>query len=1112
MEIYIQFKTTKKGKRSTPHRLEIAKDSTIGDIKKKLLQDGMLQGEVSQKNVRLPIPQGRDDIRLFQDYQGEEELRPDESTILSHACYRNLPSLPEHQLKAEACIFVGIQLHLEIQLVPKPPTPDRQIYPSGHGANSPLWEQMQIKLLHFGRVSDLKRQIELVTGVVPERQHLLWKGKEVFKNNKLLIDVADGIVDTANGEVPTLQLWASECMILLRYRHNVIPLLLESTDTLRELKAEIFRRKHISLGNCVLVSCKGTVLSGLPGKGGNENDDRTLDELGITNGSDVYLVSRKYSTAHCGNHEIPKAEHRGISLSQLRHLEFVILTRCREEGWTSVDPKQRGKLLRPEEVTLYDLMHNYIRRATRKHNCSYVELVSRSTDAQIPSYFISHCWQGSVLNFVACLERHAFDRGLPETTSYWVCGYALNQHNLSAELSENHNSNPRQTPFLRAMEMTHGTVSLLDIHATCYSRVWCSFEVAMMMELKGKTRSEATQKEHTYDVYAMSKRRNGSTDIPVGITDGVVSADVTNASDLRLMMNSSDSTIENKGIFDRMKKYKAAKAKRQSRFPLETCHRALAIKLEDAEATLEQDKIRILNSIVGRTDNFLAKPPDSHSAYDVLNASLRSKFAEAGYRVALESDDKQKLGDFRVALSAAPLTHLNSAFAGCLQFRSEAKHFIGALPVSLEVLDLDIASIGFQSSAEFALKLDRLQNLRNLRLNARHCKALSSTKHFWEASAKLPALVELRVDLFNCLNLTSVDGLQSFGLASSLSYLSINLGGCRQLRSLQPLSLGLSTAATLRTCRLTFFIEDADSIAGFDNGLSGMTMLKKLCLTVSNSDNESLNVIARGLESLTNLHTLTICFIASYSISCVGSIGRSLSTFPDLRYLDLNFVGCGQVSSISEVAKGLKSCAKLESLNLLFKGCKGLSSVEGIGACVRRMTLLQKLALCFHGCSLSCIRELTDAFRTSTYASLKELSLSCSKNSSLSVDNFEFLSSANLPLLESFQLRFASCKRIASASGLSDLFISAKESQFKHIVLSFGGTSVPKEASARVCHAIAERQRNTLSTGFIEFPGIAPMRSPRDIVRVLSRLDCQTSPASRVGRECNFESTVTELN
>jgi len=172
-----------------------------------------------------------------------------------------------------------------------------------------------------------------------------------------------------------------------------------------------------------------------------------------------------------------------------------------------------------------------------------------------------------------------------------------------------------------------------------------------------------------------------------------------------------------------------------------------------------------------------AEPPEAHPAYDRLNATLNGRFAESAYRLALERGDP-KLNEYRRALSMAPLNRLAISFQQCKQFRNEARLFTKALPVSLEYLDLDLGSVGFEASHEFAIGLGRLVKLKYLKLEL----ALSDAENLWNELERLCCLKELDLNLRCCSDLTSVDGLgRAVSALPRLHSLSINLSGIQNV-------------------------------------------------------------------------------------------------------------------------------------------------------------------------------------------------------------------------------------------------------------------------------------------------------------------------------------------
>ena len=305
---------------------------------------------------------------------------------------------------------------------------------------------------------------------------------------------------------------------------------------------------------------------------------------------------------------IPKPEFRGITLSQLKSVATQIVLRSTKEGWKSANSREENDVLRPEQVTLYDLVENFIIPLTEPHKCSYVELVAE--EAQPPKWFVSHWWGEPVLDFIACIGQHALDHGLGDDTSYWVCAYALNQHKLGIDLGQD----LLEAPFRKAMSLADGVVSVLDSSCVSLERIWCCYEISLAT--KGlqsfENQSKTEDIEVFWDLYTYIKGRGA-----IGLTDGgYVAADKHYyCSDGSL--NSTQPT-----------KYPQFRALiRQQYFPKEICYKAMEIRLERASASRPSDKNLILNSICGHSTTSDSDPPTFHKSYKKLNSHLWGRFA-----------------------------------------------------------------------------------------------------------------------------------------------------------------------------------------------------------------------------------------------------------------------------------------------------------------------------------------------------------------------------------------------------------------------------------------------------------------------------------------------------
>ena len=168
--------------------------------------------------------------------------------------------------------------------------------------------------------------------------------------------------------------------------------------------------------------------------------------------------------------------------------------------------------------------------------------------------------------------------------------YANNQHKIADEMLTN--------PFLKAMSICEGTVSILDAGCVVYSRIWCIFE--LFKSVMGDN------SKFEFDVYTEidGDRR------AVGITHGLVPSDM------------GDSFY---------------RRSRESEFPLDRILQATNVDIKQAQASVESDRKFILNTITGRSEDDSVL--DDHSNYDKLNNILRGIFvAPALERIIKEKD------------------------------------------------------------------------------------------------------------------------------------------------------------------------------------------------------------------------------------------------------------------------------------------------------------------------------------------------------------------------------------------------------------------------------------------------------------------------------------------
>eukprot|EP00438_Fugacium_kawagutii_P020057 Skav201037 [mRNA] locus=scaffold3386:200977:205965:+ [translate_table: standard] len=100
--------------------------------------------------------------------------------------------------------------------------------------------------------------------------------------------------------------------------------------------------------------------------------------------------------------------------------------------------------------------------------------------------FVSHFWGHDFSRTVAALELWAAAHYQKMTSEkfalvFWICLFALNQHNVAEEVGES----PQQGPFNAALaQATGGAVIVLDEEVKPFSRIWCLFEVFRLKDLQ----------------------------------------------------------------------------------------------------------------------------------------------------------------------------------------------------------------------------------------------------------------------------------------------------------------------------------------------------------------------------------------------------------------------------------------------------------------------------------------------------------------------------------------------------------------------------------------------------------------------------------------------------
>ena len=401
--------------------------------------------------------------------------------------------------------------------------------------------------------------------------------------------------------------------------------------------------------------------------------------------------------------KIPQVEHRGITINQLLLLRRHIQRRCTPEEWTN----HLNQKLNHQTVNLYEIARYVIRPATIAAQVSYIEYIAERK--QPPLWFVSHHWGAPVREFITCLEQHCADRSLSrEDSPYWVCAYVRATYNNARAFVTNectrhrcpltnatapvvrlqannlwklddpyeHSDDPAVSSFSRVIGLAQGTLAIIDENASMYKRAWCLYEAFVC--------STSASQGYLYDTYMNLDEVRGSR--AVGLTDGVTQRDGRGSTGLR------------------------SKENRESGFPLDAAQKALTILIEKAKSSVEADRARIFNSIIGAS--LSAKPRPYHEKYHSFNSTISGRLAVTTLPAAISARREMP---FLQALKAGILKQLQLNFEGYAAFNmSMAIKLAEHLPQGL--LGLSINLNGFGDAFLAAVDFENLKSLTSLSL------------------------------------------------------------------------------------------------------------------------------------------------------------------------------------------------------------------------------------------------------------------------------------------------------------------------------------------------------------------------------------------------------------
>ncbi|CAK9107225.1 unnamed protein product [Durusdinium trenchii] len=443
---------------------------------------------------------------------------------------------------------------------------------------------------------------------------------------------------------------------------------------------------------------------------------------------------------------------RGMTLKQLQKL-LAFISKVADQCCETFGD-HRGRQLQFETFNLYHTNHWIIKPATEGYGgkgCSLVEVMA--VEVQRPHWFVSHAWIEPVYNFLACLEQHALVRKLSMSTAFWVCAYANNQHCVADDIT----SNPRSTSFYRAMQMSQGVLLVLDSGGTPFERIWCCFEESVAIEHREGNWSRS---HLLLDVGATDAQNHAHV-----LTDGLAGAE--------------SCMIGIVGLYQ--------KSVRERAFPLSLLKKGLEVKIEEAKATEQIDKDRILKSIAFPRAKELEdsqSTPTGHPNFQRVDEALASHFALASwYGFVWGRRPTESLARALRADVGRKVVQLS--FTGCQHFSDgELEVLLQNLPRDLRVLRLDLGFSALET-LDFAAKIgpDGLQfskSLVELTLRFTGSSSFRSAGGLAVLLREMENLVNLEIWFMNLPRLNDLGSLNSALLClENLEDLIFELSGCQ---------------------------------------------------------------------------------------------------------------------------------------------------------------------------------------------------------------------------------------------------------------------------------------------------------------------------------------------
>lgn len=421
-------------------------------------------------------------------------------------------------------------------------------------------------------------------------------------------------------------------------------------------------------------------------------------------------------------------------------------------GWYDMDEQSATSRqpLQHNTFTMHHAVQWVIAPLTRIDRCSYVEIVS-SKDADReehpPEWFVCSSWWEPLINFSNCLSSHAKTRNLAQSTSLWICSFALRLEDLlPAELPPEEQQLPCM-PLHNALAICNGFLLVLDSECKTFERIWCCMECLAVSQ----------ETSLLFDIVTWDPD-DGTCSV---LTDGLAANE----------QHAEESGRHYAGY--------SMKISREKSFPMSTILQASQdIHVEEAVATRSHERTYILR--------YLLHAPNDPLTAKQASRRLRSLFAAISWQHAIliryDSSVLEALGKSMRADKTRQV--LNLSFSGLQWFRNaDLSKLMEALPPKTSDFEIDCMKCPEVDDAGVENLFAGLpEKLNALVVNMSYNKRITDRALHYIAAHLPHDLQKLRLELAFCPKLTD-EGVADLvkSLPVKLVELELILFGCKNI-------------------------------------------------------------------------------------------------------------------------------------------------------------------------------------------------------------------------------------------------------------------------------------------------------------------------------------------